>query len=42
MPLFTIENPHPQNDEIPEELNVLSIDDRPGKEPPDEDPKPRF
>ena len=42
MPLFTIENPQPQNDEIPEELNVLSIDGKPGEHPPEEDPKPRF
>jgi hypothetical protein len=42
MPLFTFENPHPQNDEIPEELNVLSIDGKPGEEPPEEERKPRF
>jgi hypothetical protein len=26
MPLATIENPHPQNDDIPDALNVVSLD----------------
>jgi len=36
MPLATLQNPQPQKDEIPDELNVVSIDGRPGEDPPDE------
>ena len=36
MPLATLENPYPQKDEIPDELNVVSMDRKPGEEPPDE------
>jgi hypothetical protein len=32
----TLDNPHPQRDEIPDELNMVSIDGRPEEEPPDD------
>ncbi len=34
-PLVTIGNPRPQSDDLPDELNVVSLDDR-GKKPSDE------
>jgi hypothetical protein len=46
-PLATIENPGPQSDDIPNKLNLVSIDGKPGEETPDETPdgskgNPRF
>ena len=41
MPLATIDNPRPQNDAIPDELNVLSIDNKSGDESSGGQ-KPRF
>jgi hypothetical protein len=37
-PLATIDNPHPQNNNVSGELNVVSIDGRPGEEPPETTP----
>jgi hypothetical protein len=36
MPLATFDNPLPQKNDIPEELNVVSIDGRPSEQPEDE------
>ncbi|SPE54656.1 Restriction endonuclease (fragment) [Verrucomicrobia bacterium] len=35
LPLATIENPHAQKDEIPDELHIIAIDRSPGDEPPE-------
>ena len=47
MPLATLENPRPQNDEVPGELTLISRDEGsdhepPGESPGDSKPNPRF
>jgi hypothetical protein len=40
MPLATIDNPNPQNNDLPDELILCSKDGKPGEEPPGEAPGP--
>jgi len=47
MPMATLENPHPQKDEVPGALTLISKDEGSNQEPPDEGsegpkPNPRF